>query len=68
MEKSLKAQDPDKKQKLVKYLLFALIIGIFLRYVPSNKITDREIMIIGALSSITFGIMDMVAPSIKLNV
>jgi hypothetical protein len=67
MENSLSVQDSDRKKKLIKYLLFGIIIGMFVRYVPSNQINNKEILMIGALSSITFGIMDMIAPSIIIK-
>ena len=67
MENSLKVQDPDQKKKIIKYLLFGLIISISVRYIPTNKINNKEILMIGALSSITFGILDMVSPSIEVK-
>jgi len=57
----------DKKKKLIKYLLFGLIIGISVRYIPTNKINNNEILMICAISSITFGIIDMSAPSIVVQ-
>jgi hypothetical protein len=67
MENSLRVQDPDRKKKLVKYLLFGIIVGMSVRYVPSNRINDKEILMIGALASISFGIIDMVSPSIVVK-
>lgn len=67
MENSLKVQDPDQKKKIIKYLLFGLIISISVRYIPTNQINNKEILMIGALSSITFGILDMVSPSIEVK-
>ena len=64
MENSLKAQESDNKKKLVKYLLFGLIVSISVRYIPSNQIDNKEILMIGAIGSIFFGILDMVSPSI----
>jgi hypothetical protein len=67
MENSLRVQDPDRKKKLIKYLLFGVIVGISTRYVPSNRVNDNEILMIAALASITFGIIDMVSPSIVVK-
>lgn len=67
MENSLNVQDPDHKKKLVKYLLFGLIVSISVRYVPSNQINNKEILMIGALASIAFGIIDMISPSIVVK-
>ena len=67
MENSLKVQDPDQKKKIIKYLLFGLIISISVRYIPTTQINNKEILMIGALSSITFGILDMVSPSIEVK-
>ena len=57
----------EKKKKLIKYLLFGLIIGISVRYIPTNKINNNEILTICAISSITFGIIDMISPSIVIK-
>lgn len=68
MRNSLKSQDQNINKKLLKYILFGLIIAISLRYIPSNTcIHNSEVIIISAISSITFGIIDMVAPSIQVN-
>lgn len=67
MENSLRVQDPDQKKKMIKYLLFGLIVGISIRYVPTNQINNKEILMIAALASITFGIIDMVSPSIVVK-
>lgn len=67
MENNLKVQDPDFKKKLVKYLLFGLIIGISIRYIPTKQIDNNEILIIAAIASITFGIIDMYSPSIEIK-
>ena len=64
MENSLRVQDPDRKKKLVKYLLFGVIVGMSIRYIPSNQINNKEILMIASLASITFGIIDMISPSI----
>lgn len=64
---SLKTQDSDKKKKIIKYLLFGLIVGIATRYIPRNTIQNKEIVMIGAIASISFGIIDMVSPSISLK-
>lgn len=67
MKNSLRAQDPDCKKKIIKYLLFGLVVGISVRYVPTNKIDNKEIIMLAALASITFGIIDMVSPSIVIK-
>jgi len=67
MENSLKHEEYERNKKIVKYLLFGLIISISVRYVPSTQITNNEIIIIGALASITFGILDMLSPSIEMK-
>lgn len=67
MENSLRVQDPDQKKKLIKYLLFGLVVGMSVRYVPTNQINNKEILMIAALASISFGIIDMVSPSIVVK-
>ena len=67
MKNSLKVEDDERKKKLVKYLLFGLVVAISIRYVPTNKVENKEILMISAIASITFGIVDMVSPSIVVN-
>jgi ethanolamine transporter EutH len=67
MENSLKAQDLDIKKKIVKYLLFALIVGISVRYIPDKPIENTQILLIAAVAAITFGLIDMISPSIKVT-
>lgn len=57
----------NKFQKLVKYILMGLIIISAIKYVPNSCLQDKEILMIGALSSITFAILDMVSPTIIVS-
>jgi hypothetical protein len=61
-------QVSDKKKNLIKYLLIGFIIALASRYIPHNTIKNEEVLMIGAVASITFGILDMYSPSIKINV
>ena len=61
-------QVSDKKKNLIKYLLIGFIIALAARYIPRNTIKNEEVLMIGAVASITFGILDMYSPSIKINV
>ncbi len=56
-----------KLQKITKYILMGLIVVIALRYVPDNALKNKEIMMIGAVSSISFAILDMVSPAIRIS-
>jgi hypothetical protein len=44
-----------------------LIIVSAIKYVPNTCLQDKEILMIGALSSITFAILDMVSPTIVVS-
>jgi hypothetical protein len=61
-------QVSDKKKNLIKYILIGFIVALASRYVPQNTIKNEEVIMIGAIASITFGILDMYSPSIKVNV
>lgn len=61
-------QVSDKKKNLTKYILIGFIVALASRYVPQNTIKNEEVIMIGAVASITFGILDMYSPSIKVNV
>ena len=65
MEKSL--NNNEYKKKIIKYLLFGLIVSASVRYIPSNLINQKEIIMIGAIGSISFAILDMVSPSIQIK-
>ena len=65
MENKLDLNNPDTKKKILKYLLFGLIVGISTRYVPTYTINNKEIIMIAAIASISFGIIDMISPSIN---
>ncbi len=53
--------------KMIKYVVMGLIMGIILRYVPTHLINNNEIIMISMLSSITLAILDMISPSIKIE-
>lgn len=61
-------QVSEKKKNLIKYILIGFIVALASRYVPQNTIKNEEVIMIGAIASITFGILDMYSPSIKVNV
>jgi hypothetical protein len=67
MENNLTVQETDNQKKIIKYLLFGIIISISVRYIPTNQINNKEILMIGAIESMTFAILDMISPSIKIN-
>jgi hypothetical protein len=56
-----------KLQKITKYILIGLIIVIALKYVPENALKNKEIIMIGAISSISFAILDMISPAIRIS-
>ena len=60
-------QESNKQKNLIKYLLIGLIVGLAARYVPHHTMLNEEAMMIGAVASIMFGILDMYAPSIVIN-
>ncbi len=51
-----------KIQKLTKYILLGLIIIIATMYIPENMLKTKEVIMIGATSSISFAILDMTSP------
>ena len=57
----------DKLQRLTKYILIGLIVIIATRYIPDNTLKTKEIIMIGATSSISFAILDMVSPTIRIS-
>ena len=56
----------SKIQKVVKYILMALIVILALMYIPRTCMEMNEMIMIGAVSAILFAIFDMLSPSIKV--
>ncbi len=56
-----------KLQKITKYILMGLIVVVALKYIPENQINNKEIIMIGATSSISYAILDMISPAIRIS-
>jgi len=56
-----------KIQKITKYILMGLIVVVALKYIPDNELKNKEIIMIGATSSISYAILDMISPAIKIS-
>ncbi len=56
-----------KLQRLTKYILMGLIVVIATRYIPDNVLKTKEIIMIGATSSISFAILDMISPAVRIS-
>lgn len=54
-------------QKAIKYILIGFIIMISVRYIPNSILQNKEIIIIGAISSISYAVLDIVSPSIVIQ-
>lgn len=67
MKNKLDLNNPETKKKFIKYLLFGLIVAISTRYIPTNTMNNKEILMIASVASISFGIIDMVSPSLSVN-
>ena len=57
----------EKTKRMIKYILMGFIILVAVRYIPNQPIETKEIIMIGLISSISFGMLDMVCPSIKVS-
>lgn len=56
-----------KLQRLTKYILMGLIVVIATRYVPDNILKTKEIIMISATSSISYAILDMISPAVRIS-
>jgi hypothetical protein len=54
-------------QKSIKYIIAGLIVLMSLHYIPESKLDMKEAIMISAISSIIFAILDMLSPSIKIT-
>ena len=53
-------------RRLAKYIILILCIGFIIKSISNNRLNNKDIFIICMLSGLTYCIMDMVSPSIKL--
>ena len=56
----------EKSKRIIKYILMGFIILVAVRYITNQPINTKEIIMIGLISSISFAMLDMVSPSIKV--
>jgi len=56
-----------KIERIIKYILMGLVVILATRYIPNYEIPTKELIMIGATSSIAFAILDMVSPAIKVQ-
>jgi hypothetical protein len=54
--------------KMIKYILMGLFIFIATKYIPEKILKINEIFIITISSTIVFIILDIVSPSINVNI
>lgn len=52
--------------KIIKYIIIFIIIYISCKLIPSYNLDIKEIISISSIASISFGILDMISPSIKI--
>ncbi len=60
-------QESNKQKNIIKYILIGLIVALASRYIPYKPIASDEVLMIGAVASIMFGLLDMYAPTIVIN-
>lgn len=44
-----------------------LIVVLATKYIPDNNLQIKEIIMIGATSSISFAILDMISPAVSIH-
>ena len=54
--------------KLIKYILMGLFIFITIKYIPDKLLKINEIILITVSCTIVFIILDIVSPSINVNI
>ena len=54
--------------RVIKYILMGLFIFIATRYIPGKILKIEEIVLITISSTIIFVILDIVSPSISVNI
>ena len=56
-----------KLERIIKYILMGLVVVMATRYIPDYVIPTKELVMIGATSSIAFAILDMVSPAVRVK-
>jgi hypothetical protein len=64
--KTKKFVNISRVKKLLKYILMGMIVVIAMKYTPSCNVPNKEIIMIGAVSSIAFVILDIISPTIQI--
>ena len=54
-------------ERMIKYILLGLIVVLAIRYIPEIKLPTKEILMIGATSTIAFAILDLVSPAVRMQ-
>jgi hypothetical protein len=53
-------------EKIIKYILMTLVVIICLIYIPNYSLNYNDIFIVSCIITISYAILDMVSPNIKL--
>lgn len=56
----------SNSNKIIKYIIIGLILVLTSRYLLDQKISLENTLLIGAVGSISYALIDMVSPSIKV--
>lgn len=54
-------------ERMIKYVLLGLIVVLATKYIPENKLPTKELLMIGATSTIAFAILDLVSPAVRVQ-
>lgn len=55
-------------KKLLKYLVYGLIIASAIVFIPVNKVRTKDTILISMIGSISFALLDMYSPSVSINI
>ena len=54
-------------KRLIKYMLEGFAVGIAARYIPPEKLDNKDIYMIAFSAAFMFALLDMYAPSISIS-
>lgn len=57
----------SKIQRILKYVLFFIIIYLILAYMPYTKLTTNEILLVSFSITIIFALIDMAYPAVIIK-
>lgn len=61
----MKVNRSELLRRTIKYLLMAFILVLSIKYVPSNSLSNNEIIMVTTIGVVGFAILDLYCPAVS---